>query len=150
MEQNKLKSTLEIQRIKNEMDYISVNHAVHKHQKNFELVKNATDAAEKTLMFVVLINVLLALSLLTLNHINSLSFSKNTMLNLLNQFNILLPLFMAIPIIITILKSFLSDKDEDKKINFSVIGKIVGTSTILTLVPFISIVMTYILKTQLV
>lgn len=150
MEQNKLKSTLEIQRIKNEMGYISVNHAVHKHQKNFELVKNGTDAAEKTLMFVVLINVLLALSLLTLNNINSLSFSKDTMLNLLSQFNILLPLFMAIPIIITILKSFLSDKDEDKKINFSVIGKIVGTSTILTLVPFISIVMTYILKTQLV
>lgn len=150
MEQNKLKSTLEIQRIQNEMGYISVNHAVNKYQKNCELVKNGTDSAEKTLMFVILINVLLALLLLTLNHINSLTFTKDLMLNLVSQFNILLPLFMAIPIIITILNSFLSDKDGERKLNFSVIGKIVGTATILTLVPFISIVMTYILKTQLV
>jgi hypothetical protein len=150
MEQSKLKSTLELQRIKNEIDYISVNRAVNKHQKNLELVKSGTDSAEKTLVFVILVNVLLAFVVLILNHLNETIFNKDFILSIINQFNILLPLLLAIPIISIIVKSFLFDNDNEKKLNFSVLGKIVGTSTILTLIPFISIIMTYIIKTQIV
>jgi hypothetical protein len=150
MEQNKFKSTLGINRIKNEMGYISVNNAVNKHQKNVDLVKSGTDAAEKALIFIVLVNVMLSLLLLTANNIDKATFNKDFILNIISQFNIFLPLVMAIPIIVTIVKSFIFDNDEDKKLNFSVIGRIVGTATILTLVPFISIVMTYVIKTQLI
>jgi asparagine N-glycosylation enzyme membrane subunit Stt3 len=150
MEQSKLKSTLELQRIKNEMGYISVNRAVNKHQRNLELVKNGTDAAEKTLAFVILVNVLLAFAVLILNHLNQFAFNKDFILSIISEFNILLPLLMTIPIISIIIKSFLSDNDNEKKLNFSVLGKIIGTFTILTLIPFISIVMTYIIKTQLI
>lgn len=150
MEKNKFKSNLGIHRIKNEMGYINVTHAISKHQKNVDLVQSGTDAAEKALMFTVLVNIVLALSLLTLHQIDRVNFTKEFILNIINQFNIFLPLFMAIPIFIMIAKSFLSDKEENKELNFSVMGKIVGTFTILTLVPFISTAITYILKTQLI
>jgi hypothetical protein len=93
---------------------------------------------------------MLSLLLLTANNIDKATFNKDFILNIISQFNIFLPLVMAIPIIVTIVKSFIFDNDEDKKLNFSVIGRIVGTATILTLVPFISIVMTYVIKTQLI
>lgn len=150
MEQSKIRSPLEINRVRNEIGYINLNATVNKHQKNLELVKNGTNSAESTLMFVILLNTLLALSLLTLNHFNSTVFNKEAMVNTISHFNILLPFFMTIPVIFNIIHSFLSDKEEDKKLSVTVIGKIIGTATILTLVPFISILMTYIMNPQLI
>jgi len=150
MNQSNIKSTLEIQRTKSDLDYFTISHTVGKYQKNLELVKSGTSAAEKTLFIVIMLNVLLAFSLLVLNHVNTMLFNKDYTLYLLSQFNIFLPLFISIPVTYTILKNFISDKNTDRKICFSILGKIVGTATILTLIPFVSIIISYLLKSQLI
>ncbi len=150
MNEYKFKSALEIQRTRSDFEYLDINSTVGKYQRNLELVKSGTNAAEKTLLMVIIFNIIFSFILLSLNHINTTFFNKDFSLNLIGQFNIFLPLFIAIPVVFAILNNFSDKKSSNKSTSFSILGKIIGTFTILTLIPFISIVISHLLKTQLI
>lgn len=147
MSSSKIKSLLEAQRIKREFGNENVGRALSRYQRNLNLLKGITYAAEKSLFLILLISTILATLSLSLNYINSQIFNKQIILQTVNQFNLLLPFIVAILPGISIFQTLY--QEDENYISPEIMGKIIGISTIMALTPLFSIISNYAIKNYL-
>jgi hypothetical protein len=148
MQFEKRKSVLQEQKEKNKFTDNTLESAAIAYKRNLYFLKNMIHSSEKSLTTIILLNTLFFLSAFFLNYLNPSFFTKETILLTLNNFNILLPLLILIPFLILSFEIIYKNKD-----NFSsyvLIGKLVGTSTMLTIIPFVSVIATSLLRHYLI
>lgn len=146
MYSSKLKSALQMQKIKNDFGYVNVSRAIARYQRNLLLIRGCGDSAESSFKIILGLNFLLITLSVLLSFLSSSIFPKDLIISTLIQFNIVLPLLVCIPLGLFILKSLCLKDEKDNGVGFYIMGNIVGTFTILTFVPLVSIIAEYILN----